>query len=301
MFSRAFKALHCHLSRPAAAHASRTSRPQLRPGRLCSTGAAQGAFSVVQSIATRIGLTSGGVLLGGGGVLYAQSNQASNEQPPPLATSQVPWVQDLADRAQEVQSPGQLLRKNPVAKLLIDVDDHLFETMTSSNQIHEFRCFYDKKAKQFHSVVQLGKDVCGFPQTVHGGLTAAIIDETFGGLGVCLWKTGALGVRPPAYTARLEVDYKKKLPAGSLILVSTHLERVSGRKVWMTAQVSNGQGQVFATARALFVAPRMPGESLALGLGSWFQGLRGARSPAKTAGVEVQAGRLGKCDNALPL
>jgi hypothetical protein len=53
------------------------------------------------------------------------------------------------------------------------------------------------------------RDVCGFPQTVHGGLTAAIMDETLGGLGICMWQSGALGFRPPAYTARLEVNYKR--------------------------------------------------------------------------------------------
>lgn len=51
--------------------------------------------------------------------------------------------------------------------------------------------------------------MCGFPQTVHGGLTAALVDETLGGLAVALWRSGQLGFRPPAYTARLEVDYKR--------------------------------------------------------------------------------------------
>ena len=51
--------------------------------------------------------------------------------------------------------------------------------------------------------------MCGFPQTVHGGLTAALVDETFGGLSVSIWRAGKLGFRPPAYTARLEVDYKQ--------------------------------------------------------------------------------------------
>ena len=129
--------------------------------------------------------------------------------------------------------------------------------------------------------------MCGFPQTVHGGLTAAIVDETLGGLCVSLWRSGALGFRPPAYTARLEVDYKKKIPAGSIILCTTELEKVEDRKVggtsrtvviqlsltnllpsnlfclftaaqmWMTARVTNGSGVVYATARALFVAPRL--------------------------------------------
>lgn len=39
-----------------------------------------------------------------------------------------------------------------------------FETMIQSNHIREFRCFYEVAARRFHSVVQLGKDVCGFPQ-----------------------------------------------------------------------------------------------------------------------------------------
>jgi acyl-coenzyme A thioesterase PaaI-like protein len=46
---------------------------------------------------------------------------------------------------------------------------------------------------------------------MHGGLTAAIVDETFGGLAISLWKSGALGFKAPAYTARLEIDYLKVL------------------------------------------------------------------------------------------
>eukprot|EP00198_Chlamydomonas_reinhardtii_P006525 XP_001695861.1 predicted protein [Chlamydomonas reinhardtii] len=99
-------------------------------------------------------------------------------------------------------------------------------------------------------------EVCGFPQTVHGGLTAALVDETLGGLAVALWRSGQLGFRPPAYTARLEVDYKRKIPCGSVILVSTEVEKVADRKVWMRATVTNGKGTVYATGRSLFVAPR---------------------------------------------
>lgn len=77
--------------------------------------------------------------------------------------------------------------------------------MAASGQIRELKCYYDSRKTEFHSVVVFGRDVCGFPQTVHGGLTAAIIDETFGGLMVSLWRGGKLGLNPPGYTARLEV------------------------------------------------------------------------------------------------
>jgi hypothetical protein len=72
-----------------------------------------------------------------------------------------------------------------------------FETMIRSEQIKEFRCFYDPAGLRFHSVVVLGKEVCGYPATVHGGLTAAIIDETLGGLYTALLTSGNLGLRMP--------------------------------------------------------------------------------------------------------
>ena len=103
----------------------------------------------------------------------------------------------------------------------------------------------------------LGKEVCGYPSTVHGGLTAAIIDESLGGLYTALLTSGALGLRMPGLTARLEIDYKRRLAAPAVIHVSTEVESVEPRKVWMRARVTDGEGQVYATGRALFVAPHV--------------------------------------------
>lgn len=72
-----------------------------------------------------------------------------------------------------------------------------------------------------------------------------------------LWTTGKLGVRPPGLTARLEVDYLRKLAADTIIVCSTEVEEVVGRKVWMRSHVYDGlTNKDCATARALFVAPR---------------------------------------------
>lgn len=111
------------------------------------------------------------------------------------------------------------------------------------------------------------RDVCGYPSTVHGGLTAAIVDETFGGLYTALLTTGNLGATLPGLTARLELDYKRKIPSGTVLLVTAELESVEPRKVWMKATVSNGSPRAtFATGRALFVAPNI-GKQLANMLG----------------------------------
>lgn len=53
---------------------------------------------------------------------------------------------------------------------------------------------------RFYSVISLGREVCGFPRIVHGGLTAAIIDESFGGLLFALKQSRALKFWGPAYT-----------------------------------------------------------------------------------------------------
>ena len=60
----------------------------------------------------------------------------------------------------------------------------------------------------------------------------------------------------PAYTVQLEVQYKAKIPAGAVLLCTCEVERAEGRKLWMTATMRDGpEGKVYATSRALFVAP----------------------------------------------
>lgn len=197
----------------------------------------------------------------------------------PFETQEIAWVQELAGQPgmKEMLVPGQMLRKHPVGQLLTE-DDHLFETMRRSEQVKEFRCFYNTQTRKFYSVVMLGKDVCGYPSTVHGGLTAAIVDETFGGLYTALLTTGSLGATLPGLTARLELDYKKKISAGTVLLVTTELETIEPRKVWMKATVTDGGKNTFVQGRALFVAPNI-GKQFA-GLFKWKDGLAKQLQPA---------------------
>ena len=48
----------------------------------------------------------------------------------------------------------------------------------------------------------------------------------------------------------------QKISAGSTILCTAEVESMEGRKLWMKSTVKDGpSGKVYATARALFVAP----------------------------------------------
>jgi acyl-coenzyme A thioesterase PaaI-like protein len=56
-----------------------------------------------------------------------------------------------------------------------------FDMMECEQMVQDMVCVYNDRSQQFHTIVRVGRDVCGYPKTVHGGLTAAIADETFGG------------------------------------------------------------------------------------------------------------------------
>ena len=60
-----------------------------------------------------------------------------------------------------------------------------FDMMEGEAMVREMVCVYNRNTKEFHTIVRVGRDVCGYPRTVHGGLTAAIADETFGGALSC--------------------------------------------------------------------------------------------------------------------
>lgn len=48
----------------------------------------------------------------------------------------------------------------------------------------------------------------------------------------------------------------QKVSAGSTVLCTAEVESIDGRKLWMKSTLMDGStGKVYATARALFVAP----------------------------------------------
>ncbi|KAG2425627.1 hypothetical protein HYH02_014999 [Chlamydomonas schloesseri] len=145
------------------------------------------------------------------------------------------------------------------------------------------------------NVYQLANDVCGHKGVVHGGLSSALLDESFGYLLYLLASTAAeaetssssssstaatggaatsKALRPElpsaalkaAMTAHLEVDFVRPLLPESVVVCVAQVEKVEGRKVWLRAELLSGApttaapGEaapvVYARGRALFVTPR---------------------------------------------
>jgi acyl-coenzyme A thioesterase PaaI-like protein len=91
----------------------------------------------------------------------------------------------------------------------------------------------------------LGPAFEGAPGRAHGGVVAAILDET---MGYVLPIVGEI-----AYTANLNIDYLAPAPVGVPITFTARLRDKVGRKLWIEATGESPEGP-FVRAEALFLA-----------------------------------------------
>jgi acyl-coenzyme A thioesterase PaaI-like protein len=88
----------------------------------------------------------------------------------------------------------------------------------------------------------------GAPGLAHGGLLTCAFDEALGAT------VGHL-LREPAVTGRLETDFLKPVPVGSTLHITSMLNGVAGRQVFVSAngRLDSEEGPIVVRARAIFV------------------------------------------------
>jgi hypothetical protein len=81
----------------------------------------------------------------------------------------------------------------------------------------------------------------------HGGLLTLAVDEILGSLNWLL--------ATPAVTGRIECDFRRPVPIGSVLHVSAQIVGHKGRRVYMkaTGRLGDEKGPVALTAAAIFV------------------------------------------------
>ncbi|MBK6763560.1 MAG: PaaI family thioesterase [Micrococcales bacterium] len=100
--------------------------------------------------------------------------------------------------------------------------------------------------RSVHAVFEVTDMHQGAPGLAHGGLLSTAFDEALGALNWLLLV--------PAVTARLEVDFRRPVPVGSVLHIDAHLVGQVGRKVYTQALGRLGEdGPVALTASALFL------------------------------------------------
>uniref|UniRef100_A0A8D0G8R0 Acyl-coenzyme A thioesterase THEM4 n=1 Tax=Sphenodon punctatus TaxID=8508 RepID=A0A8D0G8R0_SPHPU len=110
----------------------------------------------------------------------------------------------------------------------------------------EYVMFLNPTEKRIVCLFQPGPYLEGVSGFAHGGSIAAIIDSTVGGC--------AIFAAGKVMTANLSINYRNPIPLGSVVLVDSKVDRIEGRKVFLSCEVRNVDGQTLhAEATALFI------------------------------------------------
>jgi acyl-coenzyme A thioesterase PaaI-like protein len=96
-----------------------------------------------------------------------------------------------------------------------------------------------------YSLVWFGPHTEGPPRSVHGGATAAVLDEAMGA--VC-WMNGHRVV-----AARIIVNYRHLVPLGFDGRVEAWIEVTERRKVTTRARLTDASGKIYAESEGLFI------------------------------------------------
>lgn len=113
----------------------------------------------------------------------------------------------------------------------------------------------DPEEAHFVVFCQLESGVNGYIDTAHGGLLAALLDET---LGLCAesYRVFASDERQPLLTAKLEVTYRAPVPTPNVVVIKSWVRRKDGRKWFLEAQILDQNGSVKAEAKSLYIRTR---------------------------------------------
>ncbi|KAI5117008.1 hypothetical protein M0805_004393 [Coniferiporia weirii] len=99
-------------------------------------------------------------------------------------------------------------------------------------------------------ILHFGSGLCGHEGIVHGGLVATVLDESLGRLAIMNTPEKV------AVTATLSVHYKAPTRADQFVVIRTRLVERKGRKAYVEGTLEDLNGNVLASAEALFVQPK---------------------------------------------
>ncbi|XP_071489107.1 acyl-coenzyme A thioesterase THEM4-like [Diadema antillarum] len=113
-------------------------------------------------------------------------------------------------------------------------------------ELFEYAAFFGEEEKKMVAIVQFGPKTEGPSGFVHGGAIGTSAD-------ICAGILLNEGAQVPSLTASLTVNYKRPIPNGSTVIIETKLDRVEGRKYFVTGTIkSPDDTTLFNTISAIF-------------------------------------------------
>ncbi|KAL8349312.1 hypothetical protein RB601_001909 [Gaeumannomyces tritici] len=166
--------------------------------------------------------------------------------------SSEPWCAKLlTDPTLTVELPPSRYRKP-------SGEDELFaHTLNNKDNVSGYLSIYKTPApedavEELTLLIRLGSGLNGFPGTAHGGIVATLLDEATGSI---LVLNMLRGVWPmiPAMTAYLNTTFIKPVPTSATVLARARINKIDGRKVFLSAVIEDGEGNELAKGDALYV------------------------------------------------
>lgn len=130
----------------------------------------------------------------------------------------------------------------------VSLSNHvLYSCLLDDNRIKRYEVYKHKHHEEILCIVDFGEEVVGWPEIVHGGISALLIDNTFGWLLFAYHK-------PMSVTANLHLDYRSPVRSNSSSILRVKIDHVEGRKLHMTGSLTEASsGRVQVEAKSLFI------------------------------------------------
>ena len=110
--------------------------------------------------------------------------------------------------------------------------------------------FNDRESQEVRAVVTVPEHFNGYPGIVHGGIVAALLDETSGRALLLDGNDDQLMV-----TLKLEIKYRQPTPTGVPLTLTGQVVRHSGNRAQVAARLLLPDGTLAAEAQALLMRP----------------------------------------------
>jgi acyl-coenzyme A thioesterase PaaI-like protein len=177
----------------------------------------------------------------------------------------IPWCKAL------ITNPAYAITANRSRHVKPNGEDLLFgKTINSPSTMSKCIALYKKPSsetaeiQELCTLVTLGSDLDGYPQVLHGGIQATILDEFTGNLvGIIKEREYEQAKardehleKAPWVTGEMTVKYLRPVTTPATVCVRTWLVKGEGRKYWVDGAIEDGDGTVLATAQCLLIQLR---------------------------------------------
>ena len=121
--------------------------------------------------------------------------------------------------------------------------------------------FHDDGESEVRSECAIPAAYQGYPGIAHGGIVAAMLDETLG-------RVGMIG-NPNRFTvtARLELKYRQPVPVETLVVVAARAVKIRGRLIQAAGEIRDGSVAVEAEATLAGTPKALAGDEQLAALG----------------------------------